>query len=65
MTTRDAEVTKTIFWVRLTAAFRNVFFVSFALFVVAFAASAQGKKVYISVDLEGISGGSRQDAGGA
>jgi len=49
----------------MTAAFRNVFFVSFALFVVAFAASAQGKKVYISVDLEGISGGSRQDAGGA
>ncbi len=28
----------------------------FVTFVVAFEAAAQGKKVYISVDLEGISG---------
>lgn len=33
-----------------------VLFVAFVPFVVAFDASAQGKKVYISVDMEGISG---------
>ncbi len=40
----------------------KTFFVSFVSFVFAFSspASAQGKKVYISVDLEGISGGAAE-----
>src|SRR5687768_3319108 len=39
-------------------AFRKVFFVSFVAFVLAFSSwpAAQGKRVYISVDMEGISG---------
>ena len=54
-------------------AFRKGFFVTFVIFffasfVVAFDAAAQGKKVYISVDMEGISGVVGDDqtsAGGA
>lgn len=50
--------------------FRKTVFVSFVSFVLAFSslASAQGKKVYISVDMEGISGVIGDDqtsAGGA
>jgi D-amino peptidase len=49
-------------------AFRKVFFVSFMSFVFVFSsgAKAQGKKVYISVDMEGISGvvGDDQTSGG-
>src|SRR5688500_1984255 len=36
--------------------FRSAFFVFFALGLTSWPAAAQGKKVYISVDLEGISG---------
>lgn len=51
-------------------AFRKIYFVTFvvfffASFVVAFDAAAQGKKVYISVDMEGISGVVGDDQTGA
>ena len=59
-----------VFGVRMTSALNNVFFVVFVSFAFAFSShlNAQGKKVYISVDMEGISGVVGDDqtsAGGA
>lgn len=40
----------------MACVFQKVVFVCFVVFVVAFPANAQSRKVYISVDMEGISG---------